>query len=62
MIEQFFKFRPFRSWVVQQYYANRDEYDSAGQTQPYTFEQYWHNYAKLLQQQYREQQQWKIRG
>ena len=30
----------FRSFVTIQYYENRDEYDSVGQTQPYSFEQY----------------------
>ena len=37
-----FTWRPrlFRAYVTNQYYANRDEYDSVGQTQPYTFEEY----------------------
>ena len=30
----------FRAFVTIQYYENRDEYDSVGQRQPYTFEQY----------------------
>ena len=32
--------RRFRAFVTNQYYANRDEYDSVGQQQPHTFEQY----------------------
>ena len=32
--------RYFRAFVTNQYYENRDEYDAAGQTQPYTFEEY----------------------
>ena len=30
----------FRAFVTSQYYANRDEYDSYGQQQPHSFEQY----------------------
>jgi len=30
----------FRAFVTNQYYANRDEYDAAGQQHPYTFEEY----------------------
>ncbi len=35
--------RLFRSFVTNQYYANRDEYHSIGQEHPYTFEQYYRN-------------------
>ena len=45
--------RKFRAFVTNQYYANRDEYDGAGQQQPYTFEQYVHQHLSLLKQQYR---------
>jgi hypothetical protein len=33
-------FKPFRAFITNQYYENRDEYESAGQRQPYTFEEY----------------------
>ena len=51
-----FTWRPrrFRAFVTNQYYANRDEYDSAGQTQPHTFEQYVQENLSQLKQQYRE--------
>lgn len=40
--------RPFRAFVTNEYYANRDEYDSVGQTQPYTFDEYvWRNISAL---------------
>jgi hypothetical protein len=45
--------RKFRAFVTNQYYANRDEYDGAGQQQPYTFEQYVQQHLSLLKQQYR---------
>jgi hypothetical protein len=32
--------RRFRAFVTNQYYANRDEYNAVGQTQPYTFAEY----------------------
>jgi hypothetical protein len=50
-----FNWRPrrFRAFVTNQYYANRDEYDSAGQQQPYTMQQYVHQHLSLLKQQYR---------
>ena len=45
--------RKFRAFVTNQYWANRDEYDFHGQTQPHTFEQYvWANIS-LLKAKYR---------
>ena len=44
----------FRSYVTNKYYENRDEYDSAGQRQPHTFEQYVQNNLELLKKQYRQ--------
>ena len=42
-------FKPFRAFVTHQYMENRDEYESSGQTQPYTFEQYvWANISELM--------------
>ena len=32
--------KPFRAFVTNKHYENRDEYESCGQTQPHTFEQY----------------------
>jgi hypothetical protein len=40
--------------VTNQYYANRDEYDAAGQQQPHTFEVYVQENLPLLKQQYRQ--------
>ena len=50
-----FTWRPrrFRAFVTNQYYANRDEYDSAGQTQPHTFEQYVQENLSQLKQDFR---------
>ena len=50
-----FTWRPrrFRAFVTNQYYANRDEYDSAGQQQPFTFAAYVQQHLSLLKQQYR---------
>jgi hypothetical protein len=42
-------------FVTNQYYANRDEYDAAGQTQPHTFEQYVQEHLEWLKQQYKQQ-------
>ena len=47
--------RKFRAFVTNQYYANRDEYDAAGQQQPYTFEQYVHQHLSLLKHEYKQQ-------
>jgi hypothetical protein len=47
--------RRFRAFVTNQYFANRDEYDSAGQTQPHTFEQYVQENLSQLKQQYKQQ-------
>ena len=51
-----FTWRPrrFRAFVVNQYYANRDEYDQHGQTQPHTFEVYVQENLPLLKQQFRQ--------
>ena len=43
----------FRSFVTIQYYANRDEYDSVGQQQPYTFEEYVSNNISDLKAKFR---------
>jgi hypothetical protein len=43
----------FRAFVTSQYYANRDEYDSVGQRQPYTFEQYVSNNISDLKAKFR---------
>jgi hypothetical protein len=43
----------FRAFVTNQYYANRDEYFSYGQQQPYTFEQYVSNNICDLKEQFR---------
>ena len=50
-----FTWRPrrFRTFVTNQYYANRDEYDSAGQTQTHTFEQYVQENLSQLKQDFR---------
>ena len=50
-----FNWRPrlFRAFVTNQYYANRDEYDTVGGTQPYTFEQYVRSHMQQLKHQYR---------
>jgi hypothetical protein len=45
--------RRFRTFVTNQYYANRDEYDSVGQTQPHTFEAYVAANLSLLKQQFK---------
>lgn len=45
--------RPFRAFITNQYYANRDEYDAAGQTQPHTFHEYVRENISLLKAKYR---------
>jgi len=47
--------RRFRTFVTNQYYANRDEYDSVGQRQPHTFDEYVHLNLSLLKQQFKQQ-------
>ena len=51
-----FTWRPrlFRAFVTNQYYANRDEYDSVGQQQPYTFEQYVQQHLAQLKQDFKQ--------
>ena len=46
--------RPFRAFVINQYYANRDEYSAHQQVPPYTFEQYYVQNLSMLKQQYRQ--------
>jgi len=50
-----FSWRPrkFRAFVTNEYYANRDEYDSVGQVQPHSFEQYVRQNIDLLKEKYR---------
>ena len=50
-----FSWRPrkFRAFVTNEYYANRDEYDQVGQTQPHSFEQYVRQNIDLLKEKYR---------
>ena len=45
--------KPFRAFITNQYYENRDEYDSAGQTQPHTFEEYVAQNISALKAKYR---------
>ena len=47
------KARMFRTYVTNQYFANRDEYDGAGQQQPYTFEQYVSNNMQQLRKDFK---------
>ena len=44
----------FRSFVTSKYYENRDEYDSIGQTQPHTFEQYVSDNLSLLKEKFKK--------
>ena len=48
------KKRPFTAFCSNKYYENRDEYTSCGQTQPYTFEEYWRKNLSLLKKLYRK--------
>ena len=52
-----FTWRPrlFRAYVTNQYFENRDEYDSAGQTQPHTFKQYVQENLSQLKHEYKQQ-------
>lgn len=45
--------KPFRTFCYNCYYENRDEYDSFGQQQPFTFEQYVRDNIDLLKAKYR---------
>ena len=51
-----FKHKPqlFILFVTSQYYANRDEYVSVGQQQPYTFEQYVQQHLAQLKQDFKQ--------
>ena len=44
----------FRAFVTNQYYANRDEYHSIGQQQPYTFAEYYRNNINDLKKSFRK--------
>jgi len=46
-------YKPFRAFISNKYYENRDEYQSFGQQQPYTFEEYVKNNLSLLKEKYR---------
>jgi len=45
--------KPFRAFVTSQYFANRDEYDSCGQTQPHTLAEYYRANISMLKARYR---------
>ena len=45
--------KPFRAFCYNCYYENRDEYDSFGQHQPFSFEQYVRENISLLKEKYR---------
>ena len=47
------KFKPFRAFLWNQYFENRDEYDSVGEVQPHSFEQYLKENISLLKEKYR---------
>jgi len=53
--------RLFRAFVTTRYWANRDEYDSVGQQQPYTFEQYASNNLAQLRKDYKLHKQQLLR-
>lgn len=46
--------KPFRVFVTNQYYANRDEYDAIGQQQPWSFGEYYKRNLAMLKQQYKQ--------
>ena len=45
--------KPFRAFCSNMYFENRDEYDSCGQRQPYTFREYVFENISLLKEKYR---------
>ena len=45
--------KPFRAFCSNQYFENRDEYESAGQTQPHSFAEYVWSNISLLREKYR---------
>ena len=47
------KKRPFYAFCQNLYYENRDEYESAGQTQPFTFREYLEQNISMLRKKYR---------
>ena len=48
------KIGPFRAFVSNKYYENRDEYVVHGQKQPYSFDEYWRKNLNLLKNLYRD--------
>ena len=44
---------PFRAFVWNQYFENRDEYNSVGEVQPHSFEVYWRQNISSLKAKYR---------
>jgi hypothetical protein len=49
--------RRFRAFVTNQYFENRDEYDSVGQRQQHTFEAYVQENLSMLKAQFKQQRQ-----
>ena len=47
------KKRPFYAFCQNKYFENRDEYESCGQVQPFTFREYLLQNISLLRQKYR---------
>ena len=47
--------KPFRAFVTNKYYENRDEYDSVRLEQPHTFEQYVKTNLYMLKKMYRKE-------
>jgi hypothetical protein len=45
--------KPFRSFVTQRFWANKDEYEGYGQTQPHTMAEYYHKNKSQLMADYR---------
>ena len=50
------RWRPqlFRAFVTNQYFENRDEYESYGQKQPHTFEQYVRDNLDYLRKEFKK--------
>jgi len=48
-----YKMKPFRGFCWTQYFENRDEYDSFGQLQPYSFDEYVRMNISVLKKKYR---------
>ena len=45
--------KPFRAFCYNCYYENRDEYETVGQHQPYTFREYVFENISLIKEKYR---------